>query len=147
MVELDGVHFVRPIPPTDVSNPADTLLISGQERDLLCALSYVHLACGQSAQSLALLRLVAHDNCQDIDLLRIFAYALISEGLGGEALAILDRLDTLDDQPSSRLPLMLLRAHALRRAGRQDEARAVFQSYVSLRGATVLINKPTEGSA
>ncbi|WP_244897167.1 histidine kinase [Mesorhizobium amorphae] len=116
-------------------------MISEQARDLLCALSYVHLACGQSAHSLALLRLAAHANSQEVDLLRILAYALISEGLGDEALTILDRLDILDEQPSSRLPLTLMRSHALRRAGRMEEARAVFQSYVSLRASTVLVEQ------
>ncbi|WLA46889.1 hypothetical protein QIH80_35020 [Bradyrhizobium elkanii] len=40
----------------------------------------------------------------------------------------------LDDQPSSRLPLLLLRSHALRQAGRMAEAQATFKRYVSLRG-------------
>ncbi|CDX17060.1 conserved hypothetical protein [Mesorhizobium sp. ORS 3324] len=119
----------------------DVVLISEQERDLLCALSYTHLACGQSAQSLALLRLAVSDNSQDVNLLRIFAYALIAEGLGDEALTILDRLDVLDDQQSSRVPLTLMRSHALLRARRMDEARAVFQSYVSLRSSTILLKQ------
>lgn len=128
------------LPPIDVSKTGD-VLISEQARDLLCALSYVHLACGQSAHSVALLRLAAHANSQEVDLLRILAYALISEDLGDEALTILDRLDILDEQPSSRLPLTLMRSHALRRAGRMEEARAVFQSYVSLRASTVLVEQ------
>ncbi|MBO4227542.1 hypothetical protein [Bradyrhizobium neotropicale] len=136
MVEPDGLQRLTPIPPPNASKAGDILPISGQERDLLCALSYVHLACGQSARSLALLRLVAREHSQDVDLLRILAYALISERRGEEALAVLDRLDTLDDQPSSRLPLMVLRSHALRQAGRIAEARAIFKNYVSLRGRT-----------
>ncbi|KRR09317.1 MULTISPECIES: hypothetical protein [Bradyrhizobium] len=140
MIDSGGAQFASPPPPADASKTGDVLPISGQERDLVCAISFVHLACGQSAQALALLRLIAHDDSQDVDLLRILTYALISEGFGNEALAVLDRLDTLDDEPSSRLPLTLLRSHALRRAGRMDEARAVFQDYVSLRGRTA----PTE---
>ncbi|MGY8678342.1 histidine kinase [Bradyrhizobium sp. UFLA05-153] len=144
MVETGGTQLVSLVPPMDVSKTGDDLLISGQERDLLCALAYIHLACGQSGQSLALLRLVVHDHTQDVVLLRIFAYALISEGLGDEALVILDRLDILDDQPWARLPLTLLRSHALRRAGRMDEARATFQSYVSLRSSTVVVKQPSK---
>ncbi|PDT77961.1 histidine kinase [Bradyrhizobium sp. C9] len=102
---------------------------------MLCALSYVHLACGQSAHSLAFLRLVVHEHSQDVELLRLLAYALISQRLGEEALSVLDRLDMLDDQPSSRLPLLLLRSHALRQAGRMAEAQATFKRYVSLRGS------------
>ena len=44
-------HVPAPLEP-EVSRSGDILSISGPERDLLCALSYVHLACGQSAQSL-----------------------------------------------------------------------------------------------
>ncbi|MCP3380145.1 MULTISPECIES: M48 family metallopeptidase [unclassified Bradyrhizobium] len=130
---------------TDVSNSDNVSLSSGQERDLLCALSYLHLACGQSAECLALLRLIVRDDTQDVDLLRILAYALISEGLGDEALPILDKLDALDDGSSSRISLMLLRSQALRRAGLMDEARAVFQTYVSLRDNTGPINQRSEG--
>lgn len=128
-------------PASRGSTAGDVLPISTNERDLLCALSYVHLACGQSAQCLALLRLADHEDSEDVDLLRILAYALISEGRGDEALAALDRLDKLDSQPSSRLPLMLLRSHALRQAGRMAEARATFKSYVSLRGSTAPIEE------
>ncbi|KYH01595.1 hypothetical protein [Bradyrhizobium sp. DOA1] len=133
MAKLDGEQHLTPPPP--VSNAAEVLPISRTERDLLCALSYVHLACGQSAQSLALLRIVAHEHSQDVELLRILVYALISEGQGDEALAALDRLDELDDQPSSRLPLMVLRSQALRNAGRMAEARVIFKTYVSLRSS------------
>ncbi|OAF03741.1 histidine kinase [Bradyrhizobium centrolobii] len=144
MVVCDGALLSNPIQPTAIAKSGDISLISEQERDLLCALSYVHLACGQSAQSLSLLRLVTDDNSQDVGILRILAYALISEGLGDEAIAVLDRLDTLDTQPASRLPLTLLRSHALRRVDRMDEAREVFQSYVSLRDSTVPV--PQEGA-
>lgn len=133
MAKLDGEQHLTPPPP--VANAGEVLPISRTERDLLCALSYVHLACGQSAQSLALLRIVAHKHSQDVELLRILVYALISEGQGDEALAALDRLDELDDQPSSRLPLMVLRSQALRNAGRMAEARVIFKTYVSLRSS------------
>ncbi|TWB93002.1 type III secretion protein Y [Bradyrhizobium macuxiense] len=138
MIGPDEMQHVTPTVPPAISKSGDGLLISGPERDLLCALSYIHLACGQSARSLALLQPIKRDDSQDVDLLRILAYALISEGLGDEALAVLDRLDTLDDEPTSRIPLMLLRSHALRKAGRMDEARAAFQCYVALRGRTAL---------
>ncbi|MGY3610788.1 MULTISPECIES: tetratricopeptide repeat protein [unclassified Bradyrhizobium] len=140
MVNSGGSHLASPPSPAEAIKTGDVLPISGQERDLVCAISFVHLACGQSARALALLRLFTHEDSQDVDLLRILTYALISEGFGDEALNVLDRLDMLDEEPSSRLPLTLLRSHALRRAGRMDEARAVFKDYVSLRGRTA----PTE---
>lgn len=130
---------------TKVSKSDNDSLSSGQERDLLCTLSYLHLACGQSAECVALLRLIVGKDSRDVDLLRILAYALILEGLGGEALQVIDRLNTLDDEPSARISLMLLRSHALRRAGLIDEALAAFQRYVSLRDGTGLINQRSEG--
>ncbi|GGI27782.1 MULTISPECIES: histidine kinase [Bradyrhizobium] len=135
MAAPDGEQHLTPAPPPHLSRAGEVLHITRRERDLLCALSYVHLACGQSAQSLALLQIVAHEHSYDVELLRILVYALISEGHGDDALAALDRLDKLDDDPSSRLPLMVLRSHALRQAGRMAEARALFKSYVSLRSA------------
>ncbi|MDA9400970.1 MULTISPECIES: tetratricopeptide repeat protein [unclassified Bradyrhizobium] len=139
MADPDGLqHLAAPLVP-EVSKSGDVPSISGPERDLLCALSYVHLACGQSAQSLALLRIAAREHSNDVGLLRILAYTLIAEGLGNEALHVLDRLDALDTQPSSRIPMTLLRSHALRHAGRMSEAREVFQRYVSLRASTALV--------
>ncbi|OKO80642.1 histidine kinase [Bradyrhizobium sp. AS23.2] len=140
MAELDEEQHLTP-PPPNVSKAGEVLLISRTERDLLCALSYIHLECGQSAQSLALLRIAAHEHSQNVELLRILVYALISEGHGDKALAALDRLDKLDEQPSSRLPLMVLRSHALRQAGRMAEARAIFKSYVSLRSSAAPIKR------
>ncbi|WP_200844564.1 histidine kinase [Bradyrhizobium sp. USDA 3458] len=133
-------HFT-PTRSPNVFKTDGVVPISGPERDLLCALSYVHLACGQSAHSLALLRPVVHEHSQDVELLRILAYALISERLGEEALSVLDRLDMLDDQPSSRPPLLLLRSHALHQAGRMVEAQATFKRYVSLRGSTAPVKQ------
>jgi len=141
MAEKDKVQHFASTQPPDASEADAVEMISGPERDLLCVLSYVYLACGQSAKSLALLRLVAHEQSQDIDLLRILAYAFISERRGDEALSVLDRLDKLDDEPSSCLPLMLMRSHALRHAGRITEAQAIFKRYVSLRGSTAPIKQ------
>ncbi|WP_407185415.1 tetratricopeptide repeat protein [Bradyrhizobium centrosematis] len=141
MANPDGLKHLPAPPASDPSKSADILSISGPERDLLCALSYVHLACGQSTQSLALLRIAAREHSNDVGLLRIFAYTLISERLGEEALQVLDRLQALDVHPSSRIPMTLLRSHALRQAGRMAEAREVFQAYVSLRASTALIKQ------
>ncbi|WIW50372.1 histidine kinase (plasmid) [Bradyrhizobium sp. 62B] len=133
MAQPDGEQLLTSAPPAHSSSYGAAFPISTRERNLLCALSYVHLACGQSAQSLAILKFVAHEHSHDVEMLRILVYALISEGYGVKALAALNRLDELDNDPSSRLPLMVLRSHALRQAGRMAEARAIFKSYVSLR--------------
>ncbi|SMX56347.1 conserved protein of unknown function [Bradyrhizobium sp. ORS 285] len=139
MNNRDGLHRVAPPAGSEAPKSGEVWSISGPERDLLCALSYVYLACGQSAPSLALLRIAAREHSDDIGLLRILAYTLISEHLGDEALDVLDRLEALDTHPSSRVPMTLLRSHALRRAGRMSEAREVFQTYISLRASTVVI--------
>lgn len=136
MTGFDGPRELDLAPPSELAEVGEVSVISAQERDLLCALSYVHLACGQSTQGVALLRLTDPEQSQDIGLLRILAYGLIAEGAGDEALAILDRLEVLDDRAVSRQPMMLMRSHALRRAGRMDEARLAFQAYVSLRAGT-----------
>ncbi|KYK43872.1 hypothetical protein A1D31_37730 [Bradyrhizobium liaoningense] len=138
MVDPSGLQQVSAPGIPNAPKSGDILSISGPERDLLCALSYVHLACGQSSESLALLRIAAREHSNDIGLLRILAYTLISERLADEALDVLDRLDALDTQPSSRIPMTLLRSHALRQAGRMAEAREVFQRYVSLRASIAL---------
>jgi len=139
--ESQPIGFARARAPAETREASP---VSRRERDLLCALSYVHLACGQSAQGVALLRLIEPDAIEDVGLLRILAYGLIAEGAGEEALMVLDRLDALDDQPGARLPLTLMRSHALRRAGRMDEARAAFQSYVALRAGAAETDAPED---
>ena len=115
--------------PEDRSFP----LLGAPQRDLLCALAYVYLACGQNLRALALLRLVERERPSDVGLLRILAYALLAAGQGEEAVDLVTRLETLDTDPKARTPLLLLRSHALRLAGRLDEARQTFRDFVAAR--------------
>jgi hypothetical protein len=108
--------------------------ISASQRDLLCALSFVYLACGQQGKALPLIRLVASSMPDDVGSLRVLAYALLANGRGEEALAAVDRLEAIDDR-QSRVPLLLLRSHALRLSGRTAEAKRCFQRFLAERSS------------
>lgn len=116
-----------------VQAPEPDALIDAPQRDLLCALGYVYLACGEPARALALLSLVERDAPEDVGALRVLVYAHIAVGDGERAIELLDRLDDLDDDPDSRTPLLLLRSHALRLVGRWDDARTCFGRFVTAR--------------
>lgn len=123
------VSVVRP-PRSARSFP----VIDAPRRDLLCALAYVYLACGQNLRALVLLRLAERERPDDVGLLRVLAYALLAAGDGEAALAVVRRLESLDTAEESRAALLLLRSHALRLAGNLDEARQCFREFVALRG-------------
>jgi len=109
--------------------------ISPSQRDLLCELSYIYLACGQADKALALIRLVVTCMPDDIGGLRVLAYALLANGRGEEALAAVDRLAAMDNDREARAPLLLLRSHALRLGGRTIEARRAFREFVAARSS------------
>jgi tetratricopeptide (TPR) repeat protein len=113
----------------DVTAP----LIGGPQRDLLCALSYIYLACGKPGRALALLRLIEREAEDDVGFLRVLAYALIAGEDGTEAMRIIERLEELDRGANARAPLLLMRSHALRLIGRLDEARECFQAFTAAR--------------
>ena len=112
---------------------AEPPLIGGPQRDLLCTLSYVYLACGQPGRALALLRLVARNAENDVGLLRVLAYALIAAEDGAGAMQIIERLEELDRGANARAPLLLMRSHALRLIGQIDEARECFRTFTITR--------------
>jgi tetratricopeptide (TPR) repeat protein len=109
--------------------------ITPSQRDLLCELSYIYLACGQADKALALIRLVAGCMPDDIGCLRVLAYALLANGRGEEALGAVDRLEAIDHDREARAPLLLLRSHALRLAGRTGEARLCFREFIAARSS------------
>jgi Flp pilus assembly protein TadD len=125
-----AVHqLLQPLGPpmADIRTP----LIGAPQRDLLCALAYVYLACGQARRALALLNLIESDGNADVGVLRVLAYAFVAAGEGEEALGVIERVDLLDRTPEAVRPMLLLRAHALRLAGRMDEARACFRVFAA----------------
>lgn len=142
---LDPSHESQPSAGDDRSHPVlmkerplaanrNQPLIAREQRDLLCALAYVALGIGDNDQAVTLLGLVLRETPDDVGVLRLLAYALVSAGSGNQALAALDRLERLD-QSDPPAPLLLLRSQALRLAGRLDEGRAVFRHFVEARHA------------
>ena len=109
-------------------------MLDGEQRDLLIALSYLYLACGQEARALPLLRLMQHDDGDDPQVLRALAHALTAERRSEQALTVIDRLEALEGADGRR-EILLLRSRALHAAGRREEARACFGAYLSRRAA------------
>jgi cytochrome c-type biogenesis protein CcmH/NrfG len=116
-------------PPQDHSGA----MIGPDQRDLLCALAYVYVACGQCRRALALLRLVVRARPDDVEAIRLLAYAHLANKDGAAALAAIDRLDVLDTDQGSLAPLLLLRSQALRLEGQMADARRRFDQFVVAR--------------
>jgi Flp pilus assembly protein TadD len=119
--------------PSDDPPQQPGAMVGADQRDLLCALSYVYVACGQCRRALALLRLVERARPDDVEAIRLLAYAHLANKDGAAALAAIDRLEALDPDPASVAPLLLLRSHALRLEGQTADARLQFDQFVFAR--------------
>jgi Flp pilus assembly protein TadD len=119
--------------PSDDPPQQPGAMVGADQRDLLCALSYVYVACGQCRRALALLRLVERTRPDDVEAIRLLAYAHLANKDGAAALAAIDRLEALDPDPASKAPLLLLRSHALRLDGQTADARLRFDQFVFAR--------------
>jgi hypothetical protein len=122
----------KPDPSDDPPQRADAM-VGADQRDLLCALSYVYVACGQCRRALGLLRLVERARPDDVEVIRLLAYAHLANQDGAAALAAIDRLEALDADPASVAPRLLLRSHALRLEGQTADARLQFDQFVLAR--------------
>jgi hypothetical protein len=123
----------KPDPSDDPPQHRSSATIGSDQRDLLCALAYVYVACGQCRRALALLRLVVRARPDDVEAIRIMTYAHLANKDGAAALAGIDRLEDLDTDPASAAPLLLLRSHALRLDGQMADARRWFDQFVVAR--------------
>ena len=123
----------NPDPSDDPPQHRSGAMVGADQRDLLCALAYVYVACGQCRRALALLRLVVRVRPDDVEAIRLLAYAHLANKDGAAALAAIDRLGALDTDPASEAPLLLLRSHALRLEGQMADARRRFDQFVSAR--------------
>lgn len=123
----------KPDPTDDPAQQRSGAIVGADQRDLLCALSYVYVACGQCRRALALLRLVERARPDDVEVIRLLAYAHLANKDGAAALAAIDRLEVLDPDPASEAPLLLLRSHALRLEGQTADARLRFDQFVLAR--------------
>lgn len=120
-------------PDPDPPQHRSGVLVGSDQRDLLCAIAYVYVACGQCRRALALLRLVVRARPDDVEAIRMLAYAHLANKDGAAALAAIDRLEGLDTDPESEAPLLLLRSHALRLEGQMADARRRFDQFVAAR--------------
>ena len=123
----------KPDPSDDLPQHRSGAMVGADQRDLLCALAYVYVACGQCRRALALLRLVVRARPDDVEAIRLLAYAHLANRDGAAALAAIDRLSVLDADPASEAPLLLLRSHALRLEGQMADARLRFDEFVFAR--------------
>jgi len=100
--------------------------------ELLHSLGYLYAHHGQTQRGLVLLLIAARIAPNDVGVLRTLAFALIAGGHGERALAVIDRIASLE--PDSPATLQLLKSRALWVSGDKIEARRCFRSYVEARG-------------
>lgn len=106
--------------------------MDSEQRDLLLSIAFVHVASRHERRALPLLLLVAAERPDDRDCLRALAHVYTAMRRGELALVVLDRLAEGGDEPGV---MALLRARALHRAGRLDEARSCFATFTQIRTA------------
>ena len=99
--------------------------------ELLHSLGYLYAHHGQTQRGLVLLLIAARIAPSDVGVLRTLAFALIADGHGERALAVIERLASLE--PSFSPTLQLLKSRALWASGDEIEARRCFRSYVEAR--------------
>ena len=99
--------------------------------DMLHVLGYLYLRFGQHRRALALLRIAARQAPADHGIMRSLAYALVLNRAAEEALAVIERLTSLE--PASRQNTWLLESRALLLLGRTSEARQAFRHFVDFR--------------
>jgi type III secretion protein Y len=100
--------------------------------ELLHSLGYLYAHHGQVQRGLVLLLIAAWIAPSDLGILRTLAFALTADGHGERALAVIDRIASLE--PEFPPTLQLLRSRALWVSGDKIEARRCFRSYVEARG-------------
>ena len=98
---------------------------------LLHALGYLYGCHGQTKRALVLQLIAARLAPHDAGILRSLAYTFLMDGAPDRALAVIDRLRTMEggDHPA----LDLLKSRALWEAGNRIEARRVFRDFVERR--------------
>jgi len=99
------------------------------QRELLLSLAYIYICGGREWRALPLLLLVTAENPDDCVCLRLLAHIYTVVDRAELALVVLDRVERLMGESVQGDDL--LRARALHRLGRSEEARQVFRKYVS----------------
>jgi type III secretion protein Y len=98
---------------------------------LLHALGYLYGSHGQTKRGLALLLIAARLSPHNIGVLRTLAHAFLADGSPHLAMAVIDRLRSMEgaEHPVNDL----LTSHALWAAGREIEARRCFRDFLDRR--------------
>jgi type III secretion protein Y len=94
---------------------------------LLHALGYIYANYGQTKRALVLQLIASRIAPDDKALLRTLAYTFLSDGAPERALAVIARLQSLDEDDPA---LALLHSRALWEAGREIEARQMFSEFL-----------------
>ena len=99
--------------------------------EVMHVLGYLYAHHGQSKRGLVLLLIAARLAPDDVPILRTLAHTFLIDGSPHHALAVLDRLRTMEgaDHPV----LHLLTGRALWACGRRLEARSAFNDFLELR--------------
>jgi type III secretion protein Y len=98
---------------------------------LLHALGYLYGCHGQTKRALVLQLIAARLAPNDAGILRSLAYTFLMDGAPDRALAVIERLRSMEDGDHPALDL--LKSRALWESGNEVEARRVFREFVERR--------------
>jgi type III secretion protein Y len=96
--------------------------------ELLHALGYLYGQHGQTKRGLVLLLIAARLDPDDVGVLRTLAHTFVLDSAPDRAVAVLDRLRTMED--ADHPVLDLLTARALWVGGSENEARRSFRNFL-----------------
>ena len=116
------------------AKPAPTVRLSVKTENtmrLLHALGYLYGCHGQTKRALVLQLIAARLAPNDAGILRSLAYTFLMDGAPDRALAVIERLRSMEDGDHPALDL--LKSRALWESGDQVEARHVFREFVERR--------------
>lgn len=121
-------------PLTGEAKPIPSARLSPQSEStmrLLHALGYLYGAHGQTKRALVLQLIAARLAPDDTGILRSLAYTFLMDGAPDRALAVIERLRSMEDGDHPALDL--LKSRALWDSGREIEARRTFRDFLDRR--------------
>jgi type III secretion protein Y len=130
-VPLGGRRFVRARPGLSVLSTIHRM--SDAATELLHSLGHIYGVHGQTKRALVLQLIAARLAPNNPGILRSLAYGFLMDDEPERALAVIDRLETLEGSESPAFHL--LKSRALWASGRELEARRSFRDYLERRKA------------
>lgn len=109
--------------------------MSPEQREYLALLAWLYLQHGETDKAIVLLRAGARLAPDDIQILKMLAYAELTIGDAGSALASVERHARAGGDDHAASPIQLIRARALLALGRGIEARECFRRFIEARQA------------